>query len=35
LLPAVPSSRQFQLLFGTAAAAMLVIAWAMAFGVWA
>jgi membrane associated rhomboid family serine protease len=35
LLPAAPSSRQFQLLFGTAAAAMLVIAWAMAFGVWA
>lgn len=35
LLPAIPSSRQFQLLFGTATAAMLVIAWAMAFGVWA
>jgi rhomboid protease GluP len=35
LLPAIPSSRQIQLLFGTSATAILVVAWAMAFGVWA
>jgi membrane associated rhomboid family serine protease len=35
LLPKIPSSRQFQLLFGTSAVAALTIAWAVAFGVWA
>ena len=35
LLPKIPSSRQFQLFFGTSAVAALTIAWAVAFGVWA
>lgn len=35
LLPNIPSSRQFQLLCGASAVAILTIAWAMAFGVWA
>ena len=35
LLPKIPSSRQYQLLCGTAAVAILTIAWAVAFGVWA
>jgi len=35
LLPRIPSSRQTQLLSGTAAIAILLISWAHAFGVWA
>lgn len=35
LLPKIPSSRQFQLLCGASAVAILTIAWAVAFGVWA
>ncbi len=35
LLPKIPSSREFQLLCGTSALAILTIAWAVAFGVWA
>ena len=35
LLPNIPSSRQFQLLCGASAVAILTIAWAIAFGVWA
>lgn len=35
LLTKIPSSRQSQLLFGTSAVAMLTIAWAFAFGIWA
>lgn len=35
LLPRIPSSPQFQLLCGTSAVAILTIAWAFAFGVWA
>ncbi len=35
LLPRVPSSRQFQLLCGASAVAIVTIAWAVAFGVWA
>ena len=35
LLPKIPSSREFQLLCGTSAVAILTIAWAVAFGVWA
>jgi membrane associated rhomboid family serine protease len=34
-LPKIPSSRQFQLLCGASAVAILTIAWAVAFGVWA
>ena len=35
LLPRIPSSRQFQSLCGASAVAILTIAWAVAFGVWA
>ena len=35
LLPKIPSSRQFQLLFGMSAIAILSISWGIAFGVWA
>lgn len=35
LLPKIPSSRQFQLLSGTVAVAILTIGWAVAFGLWA
>ena len=35
LMPKIPSSRQFQLLCGASAVAILTIAWAVAFGVWA
>ena len=34
-LPKIPSSRQFQLLCGASAVAILTIAWAVALGVWA
>ena len=34
-LPKIPSSRQFQLLCGASAVAILTIAWVVAFGVWA
>ncbi len=35
LWPRIPSSQRFQLLCGTSAVAILTIAWAFAFGVWA